>query len=132
MTVLLAFTDLYLFLSKRDAVDNINSCSFVRLGIPLVLGFEDCLIFRAAELISQQTVFFYYWTTNTLYGGASAGQEAGCQLLEAYSGSQSPENGQEMHNCLQRFGSCLLSCLVRPMTLEHARYSPCCLYRERT
>ena len=93
MTVLLAFTDLYLFLSERDTIDNIISCGFVRLGITLVLSFKDCLIFRAAEVISQQTMFFlilFFWTRNTLYGGAFVGQEADYQYLEAYSDSQSP------------------------------------------
>ena len=59
MTVLLAFTDLNLFLSKGDTIDNIISCGFVRLGITLVLGFKDCLIFRAAEVFSQQTMIFF-------------------------------------------------------------------------
>lgn len=60
MTTLLVFTDLYLFLSKGDTVDDIDSCSFVRLGVTLVFSFEDCMIFRAAEAISQQTLFSSY------------------------------------------------------------------------
>ena len=52
----LLFTDLYLLLSKGDTVDNIGSGSFVRLGVALVLSFEDCMIFRAAETISKQTL----------------------------------------------------------------------------
>lgn len=74
------------------------------------------MIFRAAEAISQQTFFLLYRMTHTLYGGASAGQEACCQYLEAYSGSLSPENEQGMHSCPQDSVSCLLSCLVKPMT----------------
>lgn len=83
MTAVFAFTNLYLLLSKGDPVDNINSCSFIRLGVTLVLGFEDCMIFRAAEVISQQTVFSLYWTMSTLYGGASAEQDADPQFVEA-------------------------------------------------
>lgn len=56
--LLLAFTDLYLLLSKRDTADDINSCSFVGLGITLVLGFKDRLIFGAAEVVSQHSTFF--------------------------------------------------------------------------
>ena len=55
VTELLACTDLYLFFSKGDTVDNIGSGSFVRLGVPLIFSFEDCLVFRAAEAISKQT-----------------------------------------------------------------------------
>ena len=72
MTVLLAFTDLYLFLSQGDTVDNIDSGSFVRPGVSLIFSFEDCLVFRAVEAISKQTLFLLYWTINTLYGGVSA------------------------------------------------------------
>ena len=41
------------------------------------------MIFRAAEVISQQTVFSLYWTMSTLYGGASAEQDADPQFVEA-------------------------------------------------
>ncbi len=57
------------------------------------------MVFRATKAISQQTLFSLYWTTSTLYGGASVGQEAGCQYLEEYSGSLSPGNEQGMHSC---------------------------------
>lgn len=53
---LVQVTDLYLLLSKGDTVDNIGSGSFVRLGVALVLSFEDCMILRAAEMISKQTL----------------------------------------------------------------------------
>ena len=59
MTELLASTDLYLLFSKGDTIDNIDSGSFVRLGVSLIFSFEDCLIFRAAEAISKQTFFFH-------------------------------------------------------------------------
>lgn len=60
--ILIAFTDLYLLLSKRDTADNVNSCSFVRLGITLVLGFKDRLIFGAAKVVSStHNVFFFGW-----------------------------------------------------------------------
>ena len=51
------------------------------------------MIFRAAEAISQQALFSLYWTSNTSYGGASAGEDADYQYLEACSGLRSPENG---------------------------------------
>ena len=58
VTELLACTDLYLFFSKGHTVDNIDSGSFVRLGVSLIFSFEDCLVFGAAEAISKQTTFF--------------------------------------------------------------------------
>lgn len=53
MTALLAFTDLHLLFSKGDTFHDVDSGSFVRLGIAFVLGFEDRMILRAAKAISQ-------------------------------------------------------------------------------
>ena len=85
------------------------------------------MILRAAETKSQQTeptLFTLYRTLGTLCGGVSVEGDAGYQHLEAYSGSLSPESEQGMHSCPQDSVSCMLSCLVRPMTLEQAPYPP--------
>ena len=60
------------------------------------------MILGAAETMSQQTeptLFTLYQTLITLCGGVSVAEDADYQYLEAYSGSQSPENGQGMRSC---------------------------------
>ena len=122
--MLFAVTDLYLFLSQRNTADDLVSRSFVRFGVPLVLGFEDCMIFRAAEKISKQTFDYYlYQVVNTSYGGVSAAHCACFLYQAACSCSQSPESEQGMHSCPQDYVSCLLSFLARSMILGQA-YSP--------
>ena len=91
--MLFVVTDLYLFLSQRNTVDDIISRSFVRFGVPLVLGFEDCMIFRAAETMSKQTfVYALNQVKNTSYGGVSVAHYACFLYRAACSYSQSPES----------------------------------------
>ena len=82
----MAFTNLDLLLSKRDAVHDSNPCSFVRLGILLIFSFKDCMIFGAEQAISKQSSTVLYCSLFTLYGAAFAEKDLCYQCQDLPSG----------------------------------------------
>lgn len=43
------YTDLHLFLSKSNTIDDLYSCGLVGLRVPLIFGFQDFMILWAKK-----------------------------------------------------------------------------------